>query len=422
MGAVNDVGALNGLLKRIYSADGVQWSQPKNLKFSNDIEFVDTAQELGETYNQPIYLSHEGGVTYSKPDNGAFDLDDAVAGTMKNAQVDSYQAVLRSNISYEIAAKAARAAARASSTEQSKQAFRQALGVVLENMQLTLQRRREIALVNGQVNIGVVDSVASLTLTLNTKQFAPGNFSGFENSKVEVFDSAGTTQRTGTAVITGMDLVARTVTVDAVPTGTTGTDIIFFKSEHTTTTEHNFPGIHKVFTNTGTIFNISASSFGLWRSTEIDVAGDDLSFDGVGEGVARAMGKGLDEDICLYVNPRTWKNLLSDIAANRRYDATYRPADAKVGHERIEFHSQTGLIEIQSSIYVKEGFAYMFPRGRKFMRIGATDIVFRHKDRGTEYFRELDSKAGYEVRAYWNQSFFTCAPATGVIFKNIVNS
>lgn len=410
---VNTVGTLNGLFKKIYSKDGVAWAQPKNLILQKDLDFVPAAQELGEDYNQPVFLTMEQGVTYSQPSNGAFDLDDPVAAVMKNAVVDGYQAVLRSSLSYEAAAKAARNSAPG--------AFRQAFGVVLENMLLTLQRRKEIDSFYGQTELGLITGSPTTTITIDTAEFAPGIWSAQENAKLEIFDAAGTTQRTGTATVNSMDLTARTITVDALPTGSVATDRIFFKTQRTTSLDATFPGVHKILENSGTLFNIDAGLFDLWKSNSVAVGGVDLSFDAVHEGVSRAMGKGLDEDQCLYVNPRTWKNLLSDIAANRRYDARYMPADAKVGHERIEFHTQVGVIDIKSSIYVKEGFAYLLaPKNWKY--VGATDILFRHKDRGDEFFRELTDKAGYEVRSYWNMSPFTHSPGTCTLFTGIVNS
>jgi hypothetical protein len=53
-----------------------------------------------------VQLSHEHGLTYSKADNGAFALNDAVSAVFKDAQLAGSQMLIRSAMGYEAAARA----------------------------------------------------------------------------------------------------------------------------------------------------------------------------------------------------------------------------------------------------------------------------------------------------------------------------
>ena len=57
-----------------------------------------------------------------------------------------------------------------------------------------------------------------------------------------------------------------------------------------------------------------------------------------------------------------------------------------------------------------------------WMRVGSTDMSFKRPGRSDEFFRDLDSAAGYELRLYTDQAVFCHAPGRSVIITGIVNS
>jgi len=92
-----------------------------------------------------------------------------------------------------------------------------------------------------------------------------------------------------------------------------------------------------------------------------------------------------------------------------------------VPSKSIQFHSQNGEIEIEPSIYVKEGYAYLLSL-EDWYRVGSTDMTFKRPGQGEEFFRDLENSAAYELRLFSDQALFCCSPGKNVIVTAIVNS
>jgi hypothetical protein len=113
--------------------------------------------------------------------------------------------------------------------------------------------------------------------------------------------------------------------------------------------------------------------------------------------------------------------LMTDQAALREFDSSYKSDKMENGSKSLKFHSQNGMIEIVPSIYVKEAYAYIIST-REFMRVGSTDVTFNLPGSQDKFFRELENAAGYELRAYTDQALFSMSPGVNVLITNIVNS
>lgn len=370
------------------------------------VPFSSREKVLGSLYHQPVVLGLEHGITYAGPNDDAFALDDAVNGVIKDATVQGSQMMLRSRLGIA-------AASRASSGPQA--AFENATKFLVRNMLRSMARRLEVGMIYGGVGIGEVDSVAGSDIVILEAEWAPGVWAGSEQMKVDLYDVTSATLR-GTAQVTSVDMDTRTITVDAVPAGVVATDKIYFKGAQ----GKEAIGIHGILTNTGTLFGINAANYTLWKGNELDLAGNPLSFARVQDGIARAVEKGLDSDVSVMVNPRTWSDLLTEQTALRQYDSSYQVSVAEAGHQEIVFFGQNGKVEIVPSIYVKEGFAYILCV-EEMMRIGSTDITFKRPDQGDTFFRELENAAGYELRAYSDQALFCYAPGKNTIISGIAN-
>jgi len=402
----NTTQTLNGLFKEVYG-DKIKNLIPDGVKLLNKIDFTSKDKQTGNLFHQPVVLGLEHGVTFAGSDDGAFNLNAPIAGQIKDAQVQGNQMVLRSVLSYSAASRAAGGSPRA---------FQDSTKFLVSNMVRSVARKLEVELLYGQVGYGTVASTSVNTVTVTTADWAPGIWSGAENMVVEFRDTTGATSR-GEATITSVDLDARTITVDALPGGVVGTDVIWHKGAY----GNEFAGIHKIVTNTGSLFNISASSYGLWKGNTFGAGSAALTLAKVQKGIAKAVAKGLDSDITCMVNPSTWTNLISDEAALRSYDQSYNSKLMENGAKSIKFHSQNGMIEVEPSIYVKEGFAYGLAMD-ELMRVGSTDVTFKRPGYSDEFFKDLESSAGYELRAYTDQALFCSAPGKLVLFNAIVNS
>jgi hypothetical protein len=278
----------------------------------------------------------------------------------------------------------------------------------------SIAKKLEIEILYGQMGYGTVESVASLVINITDADFAPGIWSGAEGMPIEVYDATLVTNR-GSAIITAVDLTNKSITVDAVPAGTVATDVIFHKGAK----GKEFAGIHKILSNTGSLFGISAASYALWKGSSFAPSSTSvLSFAILQQAISKGVEKGLDSDVMVLVNPGHWDDLLTEQAALRMYDSSYKADTAENGSKAIKFHSQNGMVEIVPSIYVKEGNAYVLCL-EDWVRVGSTDITFKRPGQGDNFFRELEDHAGFELRCYTDQAVFCCKPGRSILISNL---
>jgi len=424
MAATNVPTTLNGLFKEIY-ADRVENLVPEAAKIVKMIPFVPRDKEIGNKYHQPVILSWEHGMTYAAFNAGAFALNSSVALDMQDAQVSSSQMLLRSQISYDAAARAA----------NSKKAFVKATELLVENMMESMTKRVEIACLYGVSGIGEADSSSNVDTTHTVVTFtaggwATGIWAGMEGALIQFYTVAGDALVSSGAdsifTIDSVDVDNKAITVSGTTTGITALDIalaagnsnVFFNGAH----GNEMAGLDKIITNTGTLFNISATSYNLWKGNTYSAASAALTIGKLLAAVAKAVNRGLDEKAGVLVSPVTWANLMSDLAALRRFDGSYDRKKLENGASAITFYSQNGELEIIAHNIVKEGEAFIIPT-KKCKRIGATDVTFRTPGMEDEqFFRQLTDNAGFELRAYTDQAIFLECPARATKVTNIVNT
>lgn len=403
------VGNLNGLFKETY-ADKLKDLVPDGVKLLNKIDFVAKDKMPGNLYHQPVILGLEHGVTFASSDDDAFSLNAPISGSIKDAQIKGNPLLLRSVLGLSAASRSA----------TSQQAFEQGTKYLVANMMRSMARKLEIEMLYGQVGYGAVGvTPTTTTISIAAGEWAPGIWAGAESMPIEIRDITGATVR-GQFTVVSVDMSAKTVTVSASPVtaGVVATDIIW----HTGAFGNEFAGLHKILSQTtGSLFNINVGTFNLFRGNIYDAQAAALSFTKLNSAVARAVEKGQDGKMLALVNPRTWANLNNDQAALRRYDSSYKSAQAEMGTESIKFHSQNGELEIEPSIFVKEGYSYLIGVD-DFMRVGSTEMTFKRPGHEGDFFRDLDGAAGYELRLYTDQALFCSAPGRSVLITNIVTS
>lgn len=407
MAAVN---ALDTLFKRVWG-DGTIKALPKFAKLQEEVPFS-KRERLGDMYVVPVVLQFEHGFSYGVYQDGAFTLNAAVAGKVLQAQIRGAMIVLRSQLSYEDIFKAAEAGAAA---------FESATALVVENMQRSFAKRQEISFWYGQRSLGKVSTNSSGTLTLTDATWAPGIWSGMKDCILEAFDDVAATanQDNGDLTISSVSMADKQVVVTGTSTNVDSNSYLWFKGARSTTAHKECAGIDAIMSNTGTLFNISASSYELWKSNSSPVGGP-LSMLACLNGVSAAQNMGLDDDCKVYVPTKRWNALNSDQAALRRYGAY--ASKAENGSEGIVYHSQNGSIEVVAHPFLKEGEAFLIVNPKKrVMRVGATDITFRRPGMSENIFRELTDNAGLELRAFSDQAVLIQLPAQCTKFTGITD-
>jgi len=413
---VNTVQTLDGHFKEIY-APMIRDLVPEGFKVLSMVDFSSAEKQLGQSYNQPVTLGLEHGITYGGSEGVAFLLNAAVATPNRNANVSGSEMVLVSAISV----------GAASRSVSKKGAFEQETKRLVQNMLKSTQTRLEIQLMYGQVGIAKVKSVSGNIISICDAEWAAGIWSGSKNAPLEIRSQAGVLR--GYCNVSKPSLANKTVEVDLVPAGVTGNadpenaaaDVIYFKGAY----GKEFAGLHKIITSEGTLFGIDTAEHDLFKGNTVLVGtnatsgADFISFEKIEDSIALAMEKGLTEEtVVALVNPKHWNKLMTDQAAKRQYDQSYSSDKLEQGTTKLVFHGQNGLIEVHASLYVKEGYAYVFPP-KELERIGSSDITFDRPGMEGKFFREMDSAMGYELRCYCDQALFTSAPGKMTVLKYI---
>ena len=346
--------------------------------------------------------------------SGAFSLNSAVASTMKDASLAGAQIVLREYMDYEAAARAA----------SGVNAFVDATKLMFEMMQKSARKRIEAELLYGQVGLGVVQSSSSATsptvITFTAASWAPGLWSGIEGSEYDIYNGSSQVNSNAALVVSSVDIDARQVTFTGNNTDiaaiAAGNDL-YFRGAY----GNEAAGVHKILTNTSSLFGIDAGNYNLWKATSYSAGSAALTFNKVKAAVGKAVGRGLDEDVILLVNPKGWDDMMTDLAALRRFVEREGGGSYEIGSEKIVFYSQAGKIEIRPHIMVKEGFAYGLVKSN-WLRVGASDLTFQTPGYGGQIFTQLQSYAGFDVRCYYNGALLCEMPARNFIITGIVNT
>jgi len=418
MSATND---LNGLFKKVYG-DGTIKAVPKFAKLMQEIPFSQQ-EKLGDMYEVPVLLQHEHGFSYGAHGDGAFTLNAAVAGSVQKAQVRGSMIVLRSRLSYEDVYKASQAGAAA---------FESATSLVVDNMQRSFAKRLELSFLYGQRGLGTVGTFASHIATISDATWAPGIWSAMKDCVLSSYtgvtgsdtahDAASGTGTTTGLIVSAVDVANKQINFGTSDSTTVAGDVLSFFGSRTASAFKECAGIDKIMSNTGTLFNISASvssGYELWKANSRAVGGA-ISMLAIQNGVADAVNMGLMEDAKVYLATKRWNALNSNEAALRRYGSYSQKAEN--GSESIVYHSANGANEMVAHPFVKEGEAFLVPNPKKrIKRVGASDVTFRRPGKSEEIFLEVPDVAGLELRAFADQAIVIETPAQCTKYTGITD-
>ncbi len=381
-------------------------------------------------------MAAEQGFTYSLDSQNAYDLNESIGMNMQSAIVPGADIVLDSTVGYNQAARASHSAT----------SFKSVMSTKFENMLKSSEKRLEIAMLYGQNNIGTTTAGsysavgATITLPISDASWATGIWSGSENARVKFSITSSGFLPTGVAdsayfVVTSVNVDNKEITFtegtsgdasDLATAASAALNIHFYGSvtlaaSVTAPSYAEMAGLKKIITNTGSLFGIDASVYDLWKGNSVTVSGQ-LTMSKVLSAVSRAVQRGLDSDATVLVNPSTWADLASNLAALRRFDGSYNTKKAENGSKELEYISQNGSLKIVSYNIVKEGDCFIFPED-KVMRIGARELGLNDPTRPQdEIFFTIPGKAGVGLRSYTNQAIFLEAPAQAVYISGITNS
>jgi hypothetical protein len=354
-------------------------------------------------------------------------LNDSIAAQLKEASVDANQIIIRGQMDYEAAAKA----------QGSKEAFKSASELLVMNIQETASRRLEMAFLYGQsaTGLGTADSSVnasstSTVVTMLASGWAPGIWAGSEGALVNFYkvsdDSLISSGDNAIFTVAAVDFVNRKLTFTGTSTGIGALDTALSAGDcyiHFKGAKAAEPvGIDKIVTNGGTLFGISAVTYGLW-------SGSSYSFGSAAATTAKLLNMagyavskgGLMGEADIYLSPKTFMNLSGSMTDLRRQNGGQKETEGIAGFESITLMGPNGKLNVVPHPMVKEGEAFLIPV-KQFRRIGSQEFSFQTPGRKDELFLHIPDKNAYELRLYSAQALVCLKPAQCVKATGIVNN
>lgn len=386
-------------------------------------------------------LTNEVGWTLGGSSMTAFELNPSSAGSVQQATVVPYSTVLSSVVPWGVISRSAGGGEKAfyDGTKHVVKNNLKSHGKLLEILRFYGQATallgyvsfatatyRGVAFANGTGTLTVNGNSVAFTNGVNTTTnwilFGPGSFAagiwvGIEGVAVQEVDANGVVVKEGK--MTAVDPLQGAIQTDFIPTAATSATShrICFKGQ---ASGLDMIGINNILTSTGVLFGISTSTYSLWKGNVVSNFNQKLSLTGIQNAVAQCVARGgLDGDVTLYVNPRTWANLIVTESGLRMYDSSYKPGEAENGFEAITFWSQTGKITVKAHRMVKEGEAYGLHLQGDWSRSGSAEISFTVPGIPGEVIFPLQNAAGYAFRSFSDQYIFCHAPAKSFIITQI---
>lgn len=410
MAVSNNPVEMQGNFKNVYDKAKLHTAIPQWCVIQDRFKF-ESRQATGNFYAQGVVLQRENGATYS-PSSGAASvsptLNASVAGFVGQAQIEGYGIFLRARIDYLVAAKAAQAG---------EQAFAQATAAVLKNLKESHQYRLECSLLYGRDGLGIVSSNTSGALVITAATWATGIWAtGLKGAILESFTGTGdsVTQHNGDLTIASVSVTLKTVTVTGTSAAVVANDVLYFKGARTTTGFNECPGLFRILSNTGTLFNISAASYELWQASSYAVSGN-LSLTAIMQAAAVGMSFGLQKAILL-CSPTKFGQLASDEAALRRF--VQDTPNAKRGVKGITFMLGQVEVEIVAHPLVRDGHAMLLAED-SIHRIGSTDVTMALPGSSEKLTVHVTDQAVFEFRSMSDQGIYSDSPAQCVLMTGI---
>jgi hypothetical protein len=407
---------------------------PQDFMLQEDIPFSE-AGKVGDKFVEAVVLTNETGWSILGSEAVAMTINPAIAGAVQQCEITPYQTVLASLVPWGMISR----------TNNNKTAFYSVTKHTVRNNLRSHGKLLEIIRIYGQSDnllgrtsfytgqyrgqaftngTGTVNGVAftnginaaSKLILMNKGDFAAGIWVGTEGAIVNQIDVSGNVVASGKLM--SVDPVYGYIGVDFTPVAATslGSHRICFQGQEEA---RDAPGIIKIMSTSGLLFGISTSKYSLWKGNALNLNNVKLAMGGVQDAIAVAVARGgLDGDIDLYVNPRTWARLITTESGLREYDSSYKSSKAETGFQSIVFWSQTGRITVKAHRFVMEGVA-LGMHLPDWTRSGSAEISFTVPGSPQELIYPLQDQTAWAFRSFSDQYMFCHAPAKSFFLYGI---
>lgn len=405
MSQVNDLGnTIQGYTKVVYGQDLEKIPFNQGI-VSEMIPFSD-AERLGDSYSFPVLLSMEQGVTYNGSAGNSVNLATSIAANTRPATLKGSEVIIRGQITYKLMEAAVKAG---------EAAFGNSTSLLIENLSESAQKRRELSFLYGQEGLGVVSTNTAGALLITDATWSAATWADTEGAILEAWTTTAqsSTQHNGDLTITGVNLDTKTITVSGTNSSVTTGDVLYFKGARSSTDWNEMAGIHKIATNTGTLFGISAASFSRWKAnyTALSSPNTNINMNTLLSNMRKPANRGFKGKASALVPTTGYEVLNTDLAALRRYDSSYSKGKGEAGVESISYHAQTGALDIIPHPLLRDGDIGVLPMGQG-VRVGASDITMQLRGgEAGQLFGWVPGTNTYEAQAWYDQAIIFQRPS-----------
>jgi len=436
MGQVSNATVLN-LFKKVYG--DISNLVPEGYLVQETLKYS-PKQKIGESYNEAVVLTNENGWTLGGSAGDVFDINPAIAGTVQQATVPSYVSVLSSVVPWSVLSRSAGGGEVAfidgtkhivKNNLNSHMALVEAMALYgqasygLGTVSYATATYRGVSLTTGTGTVGGVAftngiNAASKAIMFQPGQFAAGLWVGKEGAAIkQVLISSGAV--VGEGKLVSVDSENGIIYVDFTPTAASA------EYDHKLVYDgmdaaKEMVGMNKIMSNTGSLFGISAATSGgysLWKASTTALSQVLLTFARIQSAAANASNRGgLDQDVLVLVNPRSFANFVNQEAARRQYDSSYSKSEFDNGAEAIKFYYSGGSLTVKGHRYVKEGEAYGMAVD-SWVRSGSSQISLKVPGLDKEIIFPLENSSAHAFRSFSDQYVFCRAPARNFFISGI---
>lgn len=383
-------------------------------------------KQLGKDFREPIFLRREQGLTLVNGSNlGTIQtLNAAIPLHSEEAVITSNEIHMRSQIAY---------GAIAAAWNSGPAAFGSAMDEVILGLDESHRTVAEILMLyGGASSIGTAASFSgsgtSRTVTLTSASWAPGIWIQLEKALIDVYDAVGGTKLNTNATVEMTSVVdpdAKKILITGNSTDMTAiaaaTNPVFVLVGAGGATAGSMHGVDAIVTNTGSMFGINASTYGLWKGNTYAVSSVPLTMGAIHSATTRLVNRGGYGEITYLLNPFAWQDVMDDQAALRRFSDSTK-TEMVNGTTELKFYGTNGsAMTLRPHPMVKcgEAFGLMVD---EWVRAGVSDLTNKLPGVGNEdFFLEVPDKTGCEIRNFSSQFIYCRKPAKQVKITGIVS-
>lgn len=411
-----------GLVKQVYDDEVNKKVIPVSGILQKEVEFVPQDQHEGAQWNQPVLLQLPSGFTYGA---GLATYQQIVPSQVQYAYLTGSNINLQDGVANDLIAR----------TISNKNSFMTAAKYTLMALEKGMKRQLETDILYGQSGLGQCSAIAATsattsTVTITDATWASAIWSGFEGALINFYNAGVVVSAAGDYTLTSVNIANKTLLITSLASPATtlqalnGTTLDIYMSN---SFGNQMLGIHSITASTtgtpSTLFGLSTTSFSVWSGNQFPVGGMAMSLGKLESGVGLAAARGAeDEDISTLINPVNYTNLVVEASSARRYDSSFKQGKLDNGARALEYYGPTGLIQLVSHPFVKQGYAYGLPLER-CKRIGSVDVTFDLPGfAGPALYVPSSTFTGVLLTEFTSQAFYLEAPSHSIQWSGIVPS